>query len=75
MAHDLSVRLQQGDTVTIRSVVEAQMLPGRQEVIHATIAGDGSTDQNVFVSAHVFEGLIKQGASACAIGPTAMRRR
>ncbi|HRB14096.1 MAG TPA: M28 family peptidase, partial [Vicinamibacteria bacterium] len=37
--------------------------PGRQEVIHATIAGDGSTEQDVVVSAHVYEGLIKQGAN------------
>lgn len=63
MAHDLATRLEKGDTVTIRSIVDAQMFPGRQEVIHATIAGDGSTDQSVFVSAHVFEGLIKQGAN------------
>lgn len=63
MARDLAARLEKGETVTIRSVVEAKTFPGRQEVIHATIAGDGSTNQSVFVSAHVFEGLIKQGAN------------
>jgi hypothetical protein len=62
-AHDLQTRLQRGDKVTVRSVVEAQTYPGRQEVIHATIAGDGSTDQAVFVSGHIYEGLIKQGAN------------
>jgi hypothetical protein len=62
-AHDLSVRLERGETVTIRSVVEAQTYPGRQEVIHATIAGDGSTNQDVIVSGHIYEGLIKQGAN------------
>ena len=36
-----------GEKITIRSVVEAQTYPGRQEVIHATIAGDGSTNQDV----------------------------
>ncbi|MEP6494137.1 MAG: M28 family peptidase [bacterium] len=62
-AHDLSARLERGEKVTIRSVVEAQTYPGRQEVIHATIAGDGSTNQDVIVSAHIYEGLIKQGAN------------
>lgn len=63
VARDLAVRLERGDKVTIRSVVEAQTYPGRQEVIHATIAGDGSTNQDVIVSGHIYEGLIKQGAN------------
>lgn len=63
VAHDLAVRLQRGEKVTIRSIVEAQTFPGRQEVIHATIAGDGSTNQDVIVSGHIYEGLIKQGAN------------
>lgn len=63
MARDLAARLERGDKVTMRSVVEAATFPGRQEVIHATIQGDGSTDQDVVVSAHVYEGLIKQGAN------------
>jgi aminopeptidase YwaD len=62
-AHDLSVRLERGEKITIRSVVEAQSYPGRQEVIHLTIAGDGSTNQDVIVSGHIYEGLIKQGAN------------
>ncbi len=62
-AHDLSARLERGEKVTIRSVVEAQTFPGRQEVIHLTIAGDGSTNQDVIVSGHIYEGLIKQGAN------------
>ena len=32
-------------------------------MIHATIAGDGSTNQDVVVSGHIYEGLIKQGAN------------
>ncbi len=62
-AFDLSTRLQAGEKVTIRSEVEAQTYPGRQEVIHATIAGDGSTNQDIIVSGHIYEGLIKQGAN------------
>lgn len=62
-AHDLSTRLERGEKITVRSVVDAQTYPGRQEVIHATIAGDGSTNQDVVVSGHIYEGLIKQGAN------------
>jgi hypothetical protein len=62
-AHELAARLERGEKVTMRSIVEAQTFPGRQEVIHATIAGDGSTNQDVVVSAHIYEGLIKQGAN------------
>ncbi len=62
-AHDLTTRLEAGEKITIRSIVEAQTYPGRQEVIHATIAGDGSTNQDIVVSGHIYEGLIKQGAN------------
>jgi aminopeptidase YwaD len=62
-AREIQAALSLGQKVTLRSVVEAQSFPGRQEIIHATIAGDGSTQQDVVVSAHVYEGLIKQGAN------------
>ena len=62
-ARDLAARLEKGEKINIRSIVEAQTFPGRQEVIHATIAGDGSTNQDLVVSAHIYEGLIKQGAN------------
>jgi aminopeptidase YwaD len=62
-AREMQTALLAGQKVTLRSVVEAQTFPGRQEVIHATIQGDGSTQQDVVVSAHVYEGLIKQGAN------------
>ncbi len=63
VAREIQTALLSGQKITLRSVVEAQTFPGRQEVIHATIAGDGSTEQDVVVSAHVYEGLIKQGAN------------
>jgi hypothetical protein len=63
VAREIQTALLSGQRITLRSVIEAQTFPGRQEVIHATIAGDGSTEQDVAVSAHVYEGLIKQGAN------------
>jgi len=63
IGHELIARLNAGGTVTVRSIVEASTIPGELEVIHATIPGDGSSDEVVFISSHVFEGYIKQGAN------------
>jgi hypothetical protein len=68
---ELAARLARGDKITLRSVVKTDSAPGRMEVVHATIPGDGSTTQEVMVSAHLYEGYIKQGAnddnSGCAV--------
>jgi len=58
-------------SVEIESVIKAETLPGELETVHATIAGDGSSNQDVMVSGHLFEGDLKQGAnddnSGCAL--------
>jgi len=68
---DLAGRLQRGEKVTLRSIVESETYPGKLEVVHAVIPGDGSTDQAVVISAHLFEGYLKDGAnddnSGCAV--------
>jgi hypothetical protein len=68
---DLAARLARGEKVKLRSIVKAETFPGELEVVHATIPGDGSTDQAVAVSAHLYEGYVKQGAnddnSGCAL--------
>jgi Zn-dependent M28 family amino/carboxypeptidase len=71
VGRELAARLARGEKITLRSVVKAETAPGRMEVVHATIPGDGSTDQAIAVSAHLYEGYIKQGAnddsSGCAV--------
>src|ERR1019366_1719648 len=71
VAHEIADRVNRGEKVTVRSVVQAETFPGRLEVVHATIAGDGSSNQDVVVSGHLYEGDIKQGAnddnSGCAL--------
>lgn len=71
VARELSAMLAAGKKVVLRSIVAAESFPGELEVVHATIPGDGSTDQDVAVSAHLYEGYIKQGAnddnSGCAL--------
>jgi len=67
----LQTRLARGETVTIRSIVDSVEVPSKAEYVHAEIPGDGSTTQEVGISAHLYEGVIKQGAnddnSGCAL--------
>ena len=71
VGRDLALRLGRGQKITIRSIVKAEMLPGKMEMVHAEIPGDGSTTQEVAISGHLYEGYIKQGAnddnSGCAL--------
>jgi len=71
VGRELAALLARGQTVTLRSVVQAGTFPGELEVVHATIPGDGSTDQAVAISAHLYEGYLKQGGnddnSGCAL--------
>jgi hypothetical protein len=69
--HDLVARLARGERVSLRSSIKAETLPGEYEVVHATIAGDPSSTNDVIVSSHLYEGYLKQGAnddnSGCAL--------
>jgi hypothetical protein len=71
VARELSAILSRGQKVVLRSIVKAQSFPGEMEVVHATINGDGTSNQDIAVSAHLYEGYIKQGAnddnSGCAM--------
>ena len=52
-------------------MIKAETLPGELETVHATIAGDSTSSQDVMISGHLFEGYLKQGAnddnSGCAL--------
>ena len=71
VGHELASSLGRGEKVTLRSRIKSETVPGRLEVVHATIPGDGSSDQAIVVSGHLYEGYIKQGAnddsSGCAV--------
>ncbi|HEY9228118.1 MAG TPA: M28 family peptidase, partial [Gemmatimonadaceae bacterium] len=69
--HNLQGLMLRGEKITIRSVVKSVQVPGKTEYVHAEIPGDGSTTQEVGISGHLYEGVIKQGAnddnSGCAL--------
>lgn len=49
--------------VEVRAVVDTEVFPDvTHQVTVATIPGDGSTDEEVILVAHLFEGVTKQGA-------------
>jgi hypothetical protein len=70
-AREIAAMLGRGQKVVLKSIVKAESFPGELEVVHATIKGDGSSNQDVIVSGHLYEGYIKQGAnddnSGCAL--------
>jgi aminopeptidase YwaD len=68
IGHELAQRLGQGTKVSIRSLVQAENLPGEMETVHAIIPGDGSSDQEIAISGHLYEGYVKQGANDDASG-------
>ncbi|RYD50947.1 MAG: M28 family peptidase, partial [Sphingomonadales bacterium] len=57
-----------GEKLTIRSLTKSQEVSGRGEYVHMEIPGDGSTAQEVGISCHLYEGLVKQGANDDASG-------
>ena len=53
--------LEKGEKVTVRARVKAAEYDADMQVPTAVIRGDGSTDQEVVLAAHLFEGIAKQG--------------
>ncbi|HMD36743.1 MAG TPA: M28 family peptidase, partial [Vicinamibacterales bacterium] len=71
VGHDMVARLARGEKVSVRSMIRAETEPGELEMVHATIAGDPRSTEDVIVSGHLYEGYLKQGAnddnSGCAL--------
>ena len=59
----LAALLTRGEKITIRSIVKSTEVMLKSEYVHAEIPGDGSTTQEVAISGHLYEGVIKQGAN------------
>ena len=70
LGHEIAQKLALGTKVTLRSIVKAESFPGEMETVHAIIPGDGSSDQEIAMSGHLYEGYIKQGANDDASGCT-----
>ncbi|MFP4065137.1 MAG: M28 family peptidase [Bacteroidales bacterium] len=56
-------RLMRGETIMARALVETSMEPYEIQNVEATILGENPEETGVILSAHIFEGLVKQGAN------------
>ncbi len=69
--HNLAALITRGEKITIRSMVKSSEVMLKSEYVRAEIPGDSSTPQEVAIAAHLYEGVIKQGAnddnSGCAL--------
>lgn len=63
-------RMQGRRKIIMKAVVKAEEQDADNELVTALIPGDGSTDEEIVLTAHLFEGVHKQGAcdnfSGCA---------
>ena len=72
MGRELRALLDRGVKVKLRAVVQADWYPTTLETVFARIPGDGSSDQEIILSAHLYEGYLKQGANDDASGSAAI---
>jgi aminopeptidase YwaD len=66
----LKRRLMRGEKITVRARIESETLPYNMENVVALIPGTDPNGGEIIFSAHLFEGIVKQGAnddiSGCA---------
>jgi aminopeptidase YwaD len=69
MGMDLLGMLEKHQKVTVHAKVKATEYEAPMNVVVATIPGDGSTNEEFHFTAHLFEGIAKQGANDNCGGP------
>ena len=69
MGLDLLARLEKHQHVKVHAVVKATEYDAPMQIVVATIPGDGSTNEEFHFTAHLFEGIAKQGANDNCGGP------
>jgi aminopeptidase YwaD len=69
MGLDLVNRLERHQNVKVHAIVKATEYDAPMNVVVATIPGDGSTNEEFHFTAHLFEGIAKQGANDNCGGP------
>lgn len=71
MGQELVEMLERGEKVTVHAKVKATEYDAEMQVPTAVIKGDGSSQQEIAYTGHLFEGIAKQGAmddtSGCAV--------
>ncbi len=70
--NELRVRLEKGEKITLRATVKSSIQPYKHNVVHASIKGKDLPDESILFSAHLFEGIAKQGANDNISGSAAL---
>jgi aminopeptidase YwaD len=68
----LKRRLMSGQKITVRAKIESQTLPYNMENVVALIPGSDQAAGEIIFSAHLFEGIVKQGANDNISGSAAI---
>lgn len=70
--YKLRDRLIKGETIKVHAVVESQMVPSELQVPTCVIKGTDENAEEIILSGHIFEGLVKQGANDNMSGSAAI---
>jgi len=61
--NELRDMLERGQKIEVRAVAKTQMVPYKDQMVEALIKGTEAPDEELVFSAHLFEGVTKQGAN------------
>jgi aminopeptidase YwaD len=61
--NELRDQLERGAKIEVRAVVKAQMVPYKEQMVEALIKGTDLAEEELVFTAHLYEGLTKQGAN------------
>ncbi|MCH7954663.1 MAG: M28 family peptidase [Candidatus Marinimicrobia bacterium] len=70
--NELRKRLEKGEKITVRATVKSSIQPYKHNIVHASIKGRELPDESIIFSAHLFEGIAKQGANDDISGSAAI---
>ncbi len=63
LGNDLRDMLERGQKIELRAIAKAQMVPYKEQMVDAFIKGKDYPNEELVFTAHLYEGLAKQGAN------------
>jgi hypothetical protein len=61
--NELRDQVERGAKIEVRAIVKTQMVPYKEQMVEALIKGTDLADEELVFTAHLYEGLAKQGAN------------
>ena len=61
--NELRDQLERGAKIEVRAIVKTQMVPYKEQMVEALIKGTDLAEEELVFTAHLYEGLSKQGAN------------